>query len=210
MRWRRQPRSELSQLADRLVVPNPFDLTEFCAAIARERGRPLHLVPVENAADADLPCGLWVSLGTADLVFYEAGAAPILKTQIVLHEISHMLLNHVSPEASSLADLVVPAESAELALSADGVSAIATAAAAAIEAEAAARAADLELGLATDRLLSLLARDGYGSRQEADAESLATLILERATRVGAEAASPSSTGVLSRLNDALGHPARRT
>ncbi|WP_327068139.1 hypothetical protein OG500_20655 [Kitasatospora sp. NBC_01250] len=210
MRWRRQPRSELSDLVDRLVVPTPFDLTEFCAAIAEDRGRPLHLVPVENAAGADLPCGLWVSLDTADLIFYEAGAAPILKTQIVLHEISHMLLDHVSPEAGSLTSLVAPAESAGPALSPEAVSAIATAAAAAIEAEAAARAADLELGLATDRLMALLARDGYGSRQEADAESLATLILERATRVGAEAVSPCSTEVLSRLNDALGHPARRT
>ncbi|MFF7637293.1 hypothetical protein ACFZB9_29700 [Kitasatospora sp. NPDC008050] len=209
MRWRRQPRSELSDLADRLVVPTPFDLTEFCAGIAADRGRPLHLVPVENAAGADLPCGLWVSLETADLVFYEAGAAPILKTQIVLHEISHMLLDHVSPEAGSLAGLV-SAESAGPAPSPETVREIATAAVAAIEAEAADRAADLELGLATDRLMALLARDGYGSRQEADAESLATLILERATRVGAEAVSPCSTEVLSRLNDALGHPARRT
>ena len=205
MRWRRQPRSRLTELADRLVMTQPFQLEEFCAAIGRDRGRPLRLLPLENAAGADLPCGLWVGLDTADLIFYEAGAAPILKAQIVLHEVSHMLLGHVSPEGTSLAEFAERVEQVRLAERAEAEPA------ARVEATAAEDHAtqDAELGLATDRLLALLARNGYSSRQEADAESLATLILERATRAGAEVGARSSDAVLSRLNDALGHPARR-
>ncbi|MDH6119517.1 hypothetical protein ABH930_004274 [Kitasatospora sp. GAS204A] len=208
MRWRRQPRSRLAELADRLVMTQPFQLEEFCAAIGRERGRPLRLLPLENAAGADLPCGLWVGLDTADLIFYEAGAAPILKAQIVLHEVSHMLLGHVSPEGTSLAEFAEFAERVEQVRLAERAEAEP---AARVEEAAAVDHAtqDAELGLATDRLLALLARNGYSSRQEADAESLATLILERATRAGAEVGARSSDAVLSRLNDALGHPARR-
>jgi hypothetical protein len=209
MRWRRtRPRPDLTGLADRITVPRPFQLEEFCAGIAAERGRPLRLVPVENAAGQDLPCGLWVGLDEVDLVFYEAGAAPILKTQIVLHEISHMLLDHVAPETAD------PAERAELAARAlldTSPAAGAPAAPAASDQERVDQErADLELGLRADRVLALLARNGYSSRQETDAESLATLLLERATRAGAGPASPASAQVLDRLDDAFGHPGRRT
>jgi hypothetical protein len=186
MKWRRRPRPELTALVDRIAVPRPFQLAEFCAGVAAERGRPLRLVPLENTAGQDLPCGLWLGLDEVDLVFYEAGAAPILKTQIVLHEISHMLLDHTTPEAAD------PAERAELAARA-----------------LADRAADAELGLRTDRVLALLGRSGYSSRQEADAESLATLLLERATRAGRGSGAPAAQ-VLARLDDAFGHPVRRS
>lgn len=189
MRWRRQPRSRLTALADRLVVPRPFQLEEFCAGIARERGRPLRLVALANAAGADLPCGLWVGLDSADLIFYEAGAAPILKAQIVLHEVSHMLLGHVSPEGTSVAEFAELVDQLRLAERAEAEAAARAERAAAVD-----RAArDAELGLVTDRVLALLARSGYSSCQEADAESLATLILERATRAANRPANRAAT-----------------
>ncbi|GAA1965325.1 hypothetical protein [Kitasatospora viridis] len=179
MGWRRKPRSELAALVARIEVPQPFQLDRFCDSIARERGRPLRLVPLSDAAGRDLPCGLWLGLPEADVIFYEAGAAPILKTQIVLHEISHMLLDHGRPAGS------VPPQRA-------------------------APATDRELGLDTDRVLALLARSGYTDRQEADAESLATLLLERATRAGAGTGSAGTVRVLTRLDEAFGHPTRRS
>ncbi|MCC9312367.1 hypothetical protein LN042_35835 [Kitasatospora sp. RB6PN24] len=176
MRWRRQPRSRFTDLVDRIEVPKPFHLERFCDSVARQRRRPLRLVPLQNAAGQDLPCGLWIGLPAVDLVFYEAGAAPILKTQIVLHEISHMLLDHGAPATD------VPAL--------PGLT------------------ADEELGLDTDRVLALLARNGYTDRQEADAEALATLLLERATRAGAGRPYGGSAEVLDRLDAAFGHPVR--
>lgn len=180
MRWRKQQRARFAALADEVAVPDPFELDEFCRRIAERRGRPLRLVPLEGTLDAELPCGMWLGLDAVDLVFYEAGAAPILRTQIVLHEIAHMLLDHRTPVGG-------PGDA---------------------EARALARAADEELGLATDRVLSLLARNGYSSAQESEAESLATLILERATRAETNPTSPNSAEVLARLNDAFGHPVR--
>ncbi|WP_035799157.1 hypothetical protein [Kitasatospora mediocidica] len=196
MKWRSRSGDRFTALAEQLAVPRPFDLAEFCEGIARRRGRPLRLVALEGAVAAELPCGMWLGLDTVDLVFYEAGAEPILKTQIVLHEISHMLLDHASPQG--------PADA--LRAEADRVRAVRDAVRAAEQ--AAGRAADRELGLSTDRVLSLLARSGYSSRQETEAESLATLILERATRAGAHRASPDSADVLARLDDAFGHPIR--
>ncbi|MFE0460154.1 hypothetical protein ACFW1A_12990 [Kitasatospora sp. NPDC058965] len=187
MRWRKRPGPGLTALVDRIAVPQPFQLAEFCDRVAAERGRPLRLVPLADTAGQDLPCGLWLGLDEVDLVFYEAGAAPILKTQIVLHEISHMLLDHVGPDTGT------SAERAELAA----------------RALADREAADRDLGLRTDRVLALLARSGYSSRQESDAESLATLLLERATRADRGAGAPAGQ-VLARLDDAFGHPVRRS
>ncbi|MFE9428746.1 hypothetical protein ACFYNO_38025 [Kitasatospora sp. NPDC006697] len=198
MGWRRNPRADLVALVARIDVPHPFRLDRFCTSIAEQRGRPLHLVPLTDAAGQDLPCGLWIGLPDADLVFYESGAAPILKAQIVLHEVSHMLLDHGTGTAT------VPAQrSARPARPRDPrLDAVARSAAEA----ATARLADRELGLDTDRVLALLARNGYTDRQEADAESLATLLLERATR--AASGSGHAARVLARLDDAFGHPTR--
>ncbi|MDH6137633.1 hypothetical protein P3T37_007066 [Kitasatospora sp. MAA4] len=200
MKWRSRSGDRFTALAEQLAVPRPFDLAEFCQGIAERRGRPLRLVALEGAVAAELPCGMWLGMDDADLVFYEAGAEPILKTQIVLHEISHMLLDHTSPQGPAAA----------LRAEADRIRAVQDAVRAAEHAaeQAAGRAADQELGLSTDRVLSLLARSGYSSHQETEAESLATLILERATRAGAHAASPDSADVLARLDDAFGHPIR--
>ncbi|MEU9175326.1 hypothetical protein AB0C90_00365 [Streptomyces sp. NPDC048550] len=98
MRWWKRADAECTTVADRLVIPQPFDLGVFCAGIAEQRGRPLILLPLDGAPDPALPCGIRLGLEVADLVFYDAVAAEILKVQIVLHEISHMLLGHVAPE----------------------------------------------------------------------------------------------------------------
>ncbi|MFI2239406.1 hypothetical protein [Streptomyces chrestomyceticus] len=74
---------------------------------------------------------------------------------------------------------------------------------------AAARPTDSDLGLSADRILHLLGRTKFASRQERDAETLATLILGRASRNEARPTSNKATSVLARLNDTFGHPARR-
>jgi hypothetical protein len=206
MRWRRQPRSRFAELVDRIEVPKPFQLERFCDSIAGQRGRPLRLVPLENAAGQDLPCGLWISLPTVDLVFYEAGAAPILKTQIVLHEISHMLLDHGAPVSDVPAISVLIGD--ELIAGGEPVGGESVGGGGSVG-RGESNADDEELGLDTDRVLALLARSGYSDRQEADAEALATLLLERATRAGAGRRSSGSADVLDRLDAAFGHPVRR-
>lgn len=224
--WKRPHRQQFADLAERLVIPQPFSLEEFCASIAEQRGRPLHLLPLDGPVDPDLPCGIWLGLDAADIVFYEASAADILKVHIVLHEIAHMLLGHVAPEL----DVAEDADAAELHTATEHfqhllartsqavhdasspalpIADILRSEAARIRAMAAATTErDSELGLSTDRIVHLLGRTKFASRQEKDAETLATLILERASRNETGSTSDEATDVLSRLNDAFGHPAR--
>ncbi|MGY5009970.1 hypothetical protein ACWCY6_18080 [Streptomyces sp. 900105755] len=214
------------RVADELIIPQPFNLEVFCANISAQRGRPLLVLPFDSPADTDLPCGIWVGLDTADLVFYEAGAADILKIQIVLHEIAHMLLGHVSPQLHVSGDandeLVTISEyfrrflertsGSEKGLHPDLSIAETMRNEAARIKVAATRptSTDIELGLSPGRILHLLRRTKFENRQEEEAETLATLILERASRNEAISTSSGASDVLTRLNDALGHPGRRT
>ncbi|MGF1425711.1 hypothetical protein [Kitasatospora sp. LaBMicrA B282] len=197
MRWWKRPRPDVcADAASRLTIPQPFDLEEFCASISEQRGRPLVLLPLDGPRDPDMPCGIWLGLDTADMIFYEGSAAPLLRTQIVLHEISHMLLGHRTPDfdADDSATAAVRAEAAR------------------IRATTARTPVDEELGLDSDRIRQLLGRTRYDSAQEHDAEHLATLILERASRNEAvlDATTPQhAAGVVDRLNTAFGHPVRK-
>ncbi|MGW8329431.1 hypothetical protein ACWGLE_16155 [Streptomyces sp. NPDC055897] len=210
-------------MLDDLLIPSPFDLQAFCDSIAEKRGRPLLLLPLEGPALPDLPCGIWLGLDVADLIFYEAAASDILRTQIVLHEIAHMLLGHTAPELN-VKDDASPEELAHASSYVEGmlarvageagtpdlpVAEILRAEAARIRTMSITTGPLDDLGISTDRIVSLLGRTAFGSRQERDAESLATLILERASRrPEVETANADAADGLGRLNDAFGHPAR--
>ncbi|MEV0278608.1 hypothetical protein AB0I22_19800 [Streptomyces sp. NPDC050610] len=222
--WKRR-RSPCNLAADQLTIPAPFELERFCKSIAEQRGRPLLLLPLDGPPNPDLPCGIWIGLDVADLVFYEATASDVLRVQIVLHEIAHMLLGHVAPELDvdqDASDEELTAASAHfehlLERSSTAFGAMDTAlpvaeimraeAARVRAATAATKAADGELGLNTDRVINLMGRSKFATGQERDAETLATLILERASRTEARSTSAEAADRLARLHDALGHPNR--
>ncbi|MER6913919.1 hypothetical protein ABT354_19790 [Streptomyces sp. NPDC000594] len=228
MRWWRRADAHCAAIADQLVIPQPFDLATFCAGIAEQRGRPLVLLPLDGPPDPSLPCGIWIGLDAADLVFYDAAAAEILKVQIILHEISHMLLGHVAPELTlgddateEEVDLAAQHFQTLLARTHDAVSTLdlpELPVASIIRAEAArirsmatqAQPIDDELGLDIDRIASLMGRSKFASPQERQAETLATLIHERASRHMTHSTSTEAEDRLVRLHDALGHPVRNT
>jgi hypothetical protein len=74
-----------------LCVPTPFDVREFCSALAARRGRPIHLLPLPGLTEV---CGLWVATGQLDLIAYERNTTRPHQDHIVLHEIGHMLCDH--------------------------------------------------------------------------------------------------------------------
>lgn len=221
MLWRRR-RSAASSLLEDLAIPSPFELHAFCDSIAEARGRPLLLLPLDGPAHPDLPCGIWLGLDVADLIFYEAAASDILRTQIVLHEIAHMLLGHTAPEldvdgdaspevlekASTYFEGMLSRVTGDVGTPDLPAAEILRAEATRIRSVAVAEPLD-DLGVSADRIVSLLGRTAFGSRQERDAESLATLILERASRrPEVETANVDAADGLGRLNDAFGHPVR--
>jgi hypothetical protein len=70
----------------------PYALDELCAAIQRERGRPLKLIPM--SLEQDHPCGIWVASDTEDLIFYEANTSRTHQEHIVGHELGHIIWSH--------------------------------------------------------------------------------------------------------------------
>lgn len=80
-----------AKLAD-LTIPSPFDLDAFCAALGRDRGRPVVLVPI--ALPGRAPCGMWAVTDDADYIFVQKQTSPLHQALIGLHEVSHLLFGH--------------------------------------------------------------------------------------------------------------------
>ncbi|MFJ8586614.1 hypothetical protein ACIRD2_18445 [Streptomyces sp. NPDC093595] len=102
-------RAGYEKLISRFALPHPFRVEDLCAAVAEERGRPLRLLPMpaELAGSAGV-CGMWVSFGASDLVYYTSVTSRPHQTHIILHELAHILLDHREPsvpEPAMLAQL---------------------------------------------------------------------------------------------------------
>ena len=66
--------------------------------LAEHRKRPILLVPVRT--EATHPSGFWIETATADVIGYEADAAPTYQQHIIAHELGHIVLYHVNPVVS--------------------------------------------------------------------------------------------------------------
>lgn len=86
-------------------VPDPFDLDTFVEAVARERGRPVHVEPIPPGEHRGGVCGLWIATDQADWVFVEESTSPLHREHIVLHEVGHLLRGH-STSAEDLVSLL--------------------------------------------------------------------------------------------------------
>ncbi|MER8103323.1 toxin [Kitasatospora sp. NPDC094016] len=80
-------------LAD-LPIPDPFDVSAFVAALAKQRGRPIALEPLPEDVSPSTPTGLWVRLPSIDVVFYKQNTSVPHQTLIILHELGHMIWEH--------------------------------------------------------------------------------------------------------------------
>ena len=160
-------RRRFDELLSTIEVPDPFDIQAFCDGIAARRGRALYLHSVQGFSGVEAPCGIWIASEAGDHIFYEAATSPLHRDHIILHEISHMLLNHT--------------------LAFDGVGP---------------GVAGLFPDIDPDVVAGFLARAGYGSDDERDAERLASLIANKAAPAARNSTSAHSR-VLRSLDDAL-------
>lgn len=91
-------------MLDTLALPGPVTLDELCRHLVRRRGRPLHLHPLPAQPVAPGACGVWLATDTDDHIFVEPGTTRLHREHILLHEISHMLLEHdaadIPPESA--------------------------------------------------------------------------------------------------------------
>ncbi|MDT0615198.1 secondary metabolite protein [Streptomyces lancefieldiae] len=75
-------------------IPHPFDIASFCEALSVKRGRKMVLreLPDDNGLNA--PCGLWIAYADEDHIWHVRATSQRHRTQVILHEVGHMLLNH--------------------------------------------------------------------------------------------------------------------
>ena len=92
MRWRSARRQRGPVLAASLKLPDPFDVSELCRTIGRQRGRPI-IVSVMPLAALGL-CGLWLATEAADHICYESDTSALHQQHIALHELGHILCGH--------------------------------------------------------------------------------------------------------------------
>ncbi|MFI9845182.1 hypothetical protein ACIHFD_49745 [Nonomuraea sp. NPDC051941] len=74
-------------------VPQPFDLLAYLKLVRGIRGRRLFVHDLPDSATGVVN-GLWISSEDSDHIFVAPGARGLLRVQIILHEVSHMLLDH--------------------------------------------------------------------------------------------------------------------
>nr|VTP01808.1 hypothetical protein BIN_B_04208 [Mycobacterium riyadhense] len=89
--------AQMLALARKLPIPVPWDRNVLIDNLARERGRPIRLIPTDaTSAFTAGPCGLWLVFDHEDVILHEAGTTDYHIDQIVCHEIGHMILEHGS------------------------------------------------------------------------------------------------------------------
>ncbi|WP_216823957.1 hypothetical protein [Streptomyces roseifaciens] len=95
-------------LAD-IWVPSPFDIAEFCAYVGGQRSRRISLRPTRGLSETT-PCGMWLSIGETDYIFYEDNTSRLHSEHIILHELSHMLSGHsfTDPNVSDVLSRLMP------------------------------------------------------------------------------------------------------
>ncbi|MFD6877229.1 MULTISPECIES: hypothetical protein [unclassified Streptomyces] len=79
-------------LAD-LDLPTPFTVDGLRVCLEERRGRPIVMEPLP-VLGRDAPCGLWITLPSVDVVFYEQHTSPAHQDLIKLHELGHVLCGH--------------------------------------------------------------------------------------------------------------------
>lgn len=92
------PDSDMLAMARALPIPVPWDRNEFIANMARQRGRPITLIPHNTAVPFGSMCGLWLARTDDDVIVYHADTSGYHIDHIVRHEVAHMVLGHCRTE----------------------------------------------------------------------------------------------------------------
>ncbi len=87
----KQVRKRCQETLESIALPIPFDIEAFCKVVEQRTGRPIILRPWPTLGD---PFGLWVHESTRDVIYYLADTSYGHQIHIILHELSHLLLEH--------------------------------------------------------------------------------------------------------------------
>ncbi|MBV8347441.1 MAG: hypothetical protein JOZ49_07890, partial [Mycolicibacterium sp.] len=82
------------RLVGSLTIPTPWHLGALIDVVARDRGKPIRLIPYTGLSTAGQPCGIWIGRKTDDIIVYDDTTSGYHGEQIILHELGHLLLEH--------------------------------------------------------------------------------------------------------------------
>ncbi len=183
----RRHRRERQNLHERCVAklaevpnPQPFNEITFPAAVEKQRGRRLLLIPLgvhHFKPDTD---GLALSLLDGDLICFDGSATGLRRLLIIVHECCHLLWGHVTSQPYAVAEIITDISMERLHSMFGGTG-------------------------AGGRLAH---RAGYNTQQEQEAEYLARLSLYRAGQTGQRQApdlNPEGQQLLVALSTSLGN-----
>ncbi|GIJ08379.1 DUF6545 domain-containing protein [Micromonospora andamanensis] len=104
-------RARLSRRLRQANVPQPttpYNVDAWCEEIGQARGRRLRVHDL--SLGPDLPTGLLVRRPDEDTVIVDAGLPALTRTQTVLHEVAHLILDHDGDALHDDVDQAIEAE----------------------------------------------------------------------------------------------------
>ncbi|MFF0754441.1 hypothetical protein [Streptomyces sp. NPDC004267] len=149
-----------------LNLPPATSVRELIPFVESHTGRRIKLMPVTDRAglmptgDRSSPCGTWLAIKSTDYIFYDASTSIVHQDLIIGHEFAHILRRH-----QSLADVDEGDEEDEGADLATKLAALGD-------------LGGLLPDLTPNMILMLLARTRYTEPEEADAETIGSLLSE--------------------------------
>ena len=96
-------RSRCEQRLAQLPLPEPFTVERFRQALEAHRGRPLTIGAMPGLELGE-PSGVWIATEVGDFVFVDQTARPLHWEHIVLHELAHIICDHLGAAAMSEGD----------------------------------------------------------------------------------------------------------
>lgn len=92
-----QLRARCYGLVDELGILPPLDPVSLCRRLSSARGRRIRLVPADLGSTASV--GHLVVTPRADRILYQRGAPQPQQTQVIYHEVMHLVLGHLDDDA---------------------------------------------------------------------------------------------------------------
>ena len=78
----------------KLNLPAAFSLTDVIAAVERLRSTTIEIVEFPGIYPEDGLFGIWLNTGFGDFILHAPTRSELHRRQIILHELSHMILGH--------------------------------------------------------------------------------------------------------------------
>lgn len=103
----REGRARAHEALAALQLPAPFNLCDLIAAVERERRTKIQIVEFPDISPEDGLFGIWLNTeDLGDFILHVPTESELHRVQVILHELSHMILGHdLSAGQSSAAQL---------------------------------------------------------------------------------------------------------